>query len=102
MSHSGRHDRTVRLLAAQLEAIATTSERAPGRSRDLEPLVARARAATRHALRLELITSEEAGAIWAEVARRHPGVRWAQESSAAAAEPQGRDSLGYGPDRRRT
>lgn len=73
------HDRTVRMLAALLEAIAVASERAPAHGRDLEPHVQRAAAATRNAVRLELITGSEAGAIWGAVARRHPGVRWAAQ-----------------------
>jgi hypothetical protein len=71
------HDRTVRLLTAQLEAIAAASELLPAgaasyASPKLEQYVQRAAAATRNAVSLELITDEEASDIWAAVMRRHP------------------------------
>lgn len=84
------HERTVRLLTAQLEAIASASERLPSiaashAASSLEPYVQRAAVATRNAVELELLTSEEAGAIWAAVARRHPGARWAKDGPSLAA-----------------
>jgi hypothetical protein len=84
LSDRESHDRTVRLLRGQLEAIAAACERSPSRDRDLEPYVQRARAATRNAVRLELLSSEEAGAIWAAVAVRHPTAVWAQDGPCVA------------------
>ena len=85
ISERQSHDRTVRLLTGQLEVIATAGERSPRRCRDLEPYVQRAAAATRNAVQLELLTSEEAGAIWASVARRHPSALWAKDGPCVAA-----------------
>ena len=76
VSQHPHHDRTVRLLEAQLEALAGASERSlsgPGR---FHRQVLAVEAATRHAVALELLSPEEAGAIWAGVARRHPRVGW--------------------------
>jgi hypothetical protein len=71
-----RHDRTVRLLAARLESLAVASIRSPGGERAYRDHILAAVAATRHAVALELLTVEEAGAIWIEVAQRHPEARW--------------------------
>jgi hypothetical protein len=71
-----RHDRTVRLLTARLEALAAASLRSPAGERALDRHILATRAATRHAVALELLTREEADAIWASVARRHPGAQW--------------------------
>jgi hypothetical protein len=79
MRDHGSRDRTRRLLTAQLETIARASERAAAQRRDLEPHVERAAAATRNAVLLELLTPEEARAIWAGVASRHPGVLRARD-----------------------
>jgi len=70
------HTRTVRLLETRLEALAAASERSPVGSRKFDLAVLHAEAATRHAVQLEILTVEEAGSIWAGVARRHPGVGW--------------------------
>lgn len=75
MTHHSRHDRTARRLTACLETIAQTAERVHADERELEPALARAAAATRNAVELELLTSEEAATIWAQVADRHPTVR---------------------------
>jgi hypothetical protein len=86
MTRRPAHDRTVRLLEAQLEAIASAGERLhEAGARRLERHVRRAAVATRHAVELELISREEAGAIWEGVARRHPGARWAQDGPSLAA-----------------
>jgi hypothetical protein len=71
-----RHDRTVRLLAARLESLAVASIRSPGGERAYRDHILAAVAATRHAVALELLTVEEAGAIWIDVAQRHPEARW--------------------------
>ena len=85
MDAEHRHDRTVRLLEARLEALARVSERALAGSESLEPSVLRAAAATRHAIELELLSLEEAGAIWAQVARRHPHATWCRRGFDIAA-----------------
>jgi hypothetical protein len=71
-----RHDRAVRLLAARLEVVAGLTERSLSGPRSVETHVLGLEAATRHAVDLELVTRDEAGALWAEVAQRHPGVSW--------------------------
>jgi hypothetical protein len=77
MDHHSHHDRTVRLLEWQLEALANVTERLlSGRPNDRQ--VVALEAATRHAVELELLSREEAGGIWNAVAKRHPGVRWCQ------------------------
>jgi hypothetical protein len=73
MSPDARHDHTIRLLAGRLEEIALASERRPARAPELETRVLAALAATRHAVQLGLMSAEEADAIWASVAERHPG-----------------------------
>ena len=75
LSHP-HHDRTVRLLAARLEAAAGVTERSLVGARPLEPHVLALEAATRHAVDLDLLSRDEAEAIWAEVAKRHPAVPW--------------------------
>jgi hypothetical protein len=80
-----RHDRTVRLLETRLEALARVSERPLAASESLEPGVLRAAAATRHAIELELLSLEEAGEIWAQVARRHPRATWCRRGFDLAA-----------------
>lgn len=73
MTRSARHDRTVRLLAGRLETIAQAAERVHGSEREVELSLLRAAAATRNAVELELITADEADAIWRAAAARHPG-----------------------------
>ena len=85
MGDSHRHDRTVRLLESRLEALACACERFPAGQRPLEPHVLAVAAATRHAVHLELISAAEAGAIWAEVARRHPAAGWCRSAYREAA-----------------
>jgi hypothetical protein len=72
------HDRTVRLLERRLEVLADASERSLSGPRPLERQVLGVEAATRHAVELNLLSPDEAGAIWAAVASRHPSVRWCQ------------------------
>ncbi|MDQ3859423.1 MAG: hypothetical protein M3327_13440 [Actinomycetota bacterium] len=70
------HERTARLLAARLEAVAGVTERSLTGARPLAPQVLALEAATRHAVELDVLSRDEADAIWAEVAHRHPGVPW--------------------------
>lgn len=76
MDERSRHDRTIRLLEARLDALAAVSERAPRGERRYDREIVAAAAATRHAVALALISTEEAAAVWASVARRHPNARW--------------------------
>lgn len=85
MTALSRHDRTVRLLEMRLEALALASERRPAAQRRLERQIVATVTATRHAVALELLTVEEAGAIWADVARRHPSARWCADGPELAA-----------------
>jgi hypothetical protein len=80
-----RHERTLRLLEARLEALAVVTERAPGGARRFDRQIDGVFAATRHAVALEIISSDEAGAIWAAVAQRHPGAGWCQTPPRLAA-----------------
>lgn len=85
MQDHPHHDRTIRLLESRLEALAGASERSLCGPRSLDPRVLGVEAATRHAVELELMSREEAGEIWATVARRHPLVRWCQAGPGLAA-----------------
>lgn len=85
MNAFSRHDRTVRLLEARLESLALASERRPAVERLLERQIIATVAATRHAVALELITPDEAGAIWAGVASRHPTAHWCAAGPGLAA-----------------
>ena len=83
MATNPKHDRTVRLLEARLEALAAVSERRPSRGRSYDPHILGVVAATRHAVALDLLSPQEAGEIWAGVARRHPRAQWCREPSFA-------------------
>ncbi len=85
MTTCSRHDRTLRLLATRLEVLALAGERNVKRKPELEPYVLGAAAATRNAVRLELISAEEASRIWADVSARHPEIRWAKDGPSLAA-----------------
>jgi hypothetical protein len=74
MRDLARTGRTARLLEARLETLAIAAERAPRGARTYEAELCAAQAATRHAVTLRLLSSEQADAIWAQVAGRHPGV----------------------------
>lgn len=76
MNSLTRHDRTVRLLEARLEALAAASERTPSGERRYDHHINGVMAATRHAVALELLSKEEADEIWAAVAQRHPRAAW--------------------------
>jgi hypothetical protein len=84
MDERSRHDRTVRLLEARLEALAVASARGPRGARDLDREIVAAAVATRHAVELEILSSAEAGAIWSAVAERHPAAAWCRTSPLAA------------------
>jgi hypothetical protein len=84
MATNPRHDRTVRILEARLEALALVSERALTGSRRFDRQILGAAAATRHAVALRLLSAEEAGEIWAGVARRHPDASWCRDMPAFA------------------
>lgn len=77
-----RHDRTVRLLEARLEALATATERHLCTPRPHEGEVLALETATRHAVALRVVSADEAVAIWAGVAKRHPTVRWCRFKAA--------------------
>jgi hypothetical protein len=82
-----RHDRTVRLLAARLETLAVASIRSPGGERAYRTHILAAVAATRHAVALELLSADEAGAIWIDVAARHPEADWCATAPDFAGSP---------------
>jgi hypothetical protein len=85
MDDRTRHDRTLRLLEARLEALAGASERQPRGELRFEREIAATVAATKHAIDLELISVEEAGAVWARVAGRHPDAGWCRTGPRLAA-----------------
>jgi hypothetical protein len=70
------HERTARLLEARLEALAGVTERSLSGPRPVDRQIIALEAATRHAVELRLLSRDEAGAIWASVAERHPSVGW--------------------------
>lgn len=76
-----RHDRTVRLLEARLEALAAATERHLCAARAHEGEVLALELATRHAIALSVVSADEAMAIWAAVAARHPAVRWCRAAA---------------------
>ena len=73
-----RHDRTIRLLETRLETLAAATERSLSGARLVEPRVLAVEAATKHAVRLAVLTPDEAADLWAAVGRRHPQVSWCQ------------------------
>jgi hypothetical protein len=85
MDERTRRDRTLRLLEARLEALAGISEREPRGEVRLEREIAAAAAATKHAIDLDLISVEEAGAVWGRVAGRHPDAGWCRSGPRLAA-----------------
>jgi hypothetical protein len=85
MDENLRHDRTVRLLAARLDALAVASMRVPGGQRMYRHHILAAVAATRHAIDLDLLSPAEADSIWAEVAKRHPEAGWCRSGPRLAA-----------------
>jgi hypothetical protein len=59
--------------------------RSPGGERMVRHHILAAIAATRHAVDLDLLTTEEADSIWAEVAERHPDAGWCRQGPRLAA-----------------
>jgi hypothetical protein len=84
MDERARHDRTLRLLEARLEALASACERSLRGNRRFETEIAAAAAATRHAVELGLISAREANSVWATVARRHRDAPWSRALPLAA------------------
>jgi hypothetical protein len=76
MDEPARIGRTARLLEARLEALALASEHSLEGERPFDRQILGVEAATRHAVSLELLSPEQADAIWAGVARRHPAAHW--------------------------
>ena len=85
MATNPKHDRTMRLLEARLEALAVVSERAPSGPRPYDRHILGVVAATRHAVALDLLSPQEAGEIWAGVASRHPDASWGRRDAPAFA-----------------
>jgi hypothetical protein len=81
---TGGHERTVRMLEARLEGLACVCERSPARARRLEGQAMALAAATRRAVELDLLSAEEATAVWASVAGRHPAAEWCRAGPLAA------------------
>jgi hypothetical protein len=79
MDELARHDRTLRLLEARLEALADASERASRGERRYECEIDAVVAATRHAIALGLISASEGDSVWAVVASRHPRASWCRK-----------------------
>jgi hypothetical protein len=71
-----RHERTLRMLEARLETLALVSEHSLTGGRSVYGRLLGAAAATKHAVELDLLSAEEAGRVWMEVAIRHPDVHW--------------------------
>jgi hypothetical protein len=80
-----RHDRTARLLETRLEALARVCERSSAPQAGFDEHVLAVVAATRHAIALDLLSAEEAGAIWADVRTRHPAAEWCRLGADLAA-----------------
>lgn len=85
MDCHSRHDRIVRLLEARLEALAQASERPSHPQVSFDVHVLQVVEATRNAIALELLTVDEASAIWAEVRTRHPSAGWCRLDTGLAA-----------------
>jgi hypothetical protein len=82
---SVRHDRTLRLLAAELEAVALADERSMARSCDFESRVLRLAVATRNAVVLGVISADEADRVWGTAIDRHPRIGSARSGAPLAA-----------------
>jgi len=80
-----RHIRTARLLETRLEALARAYERSSSPQARFDDHILCVVAATRNAVALELLSPEEADAIWAEVRLRHPSAGWCRLDADLAA-----------------
>ncbi len=78
------HERTLQMLEARLEGLACVCERSPSAPRYLEVQVTAVAAATRRAVELDLLSADEATAVWAAVAVRHPSAEWCRSGPLAA------------------
>jgi len=78
------HHRTVRLLEARLELLASIGERCPAKERRFDAYVEGVAEATQRAIELEVLTPAEAAAVWAAVASRHPNASWCADHPRAA------------------
>ncbi|HLM34000.1 MAG TPA: hypothetical protein VK285_08005 [Gaiellaceae bacterium] len=76
MEDHSHHSRTARLLETRLEALAQACERSSSPQARFDDQVFCVIGATRNAVALELLSAEEAGAIWADVRTRHPSANW--------------------------
>ena len=84
VDHS-HHSRTAHLLETRLEALAQACERSSSPQACFDEHVFCVVEATRNAIALELLSAEEAGAIWAEVRTRHPLAGWSRLDADLAA-----------------
>lgn len=80
-----RHDRTARLLETRLEGLARVCERSSTPQARFDEQVLGIVVATRHAVALDILSAEEAGAIWADVRTRHPAAEWCRLGTDLAA-----------------
>lgn len=71
------------MLEARLEGLACVGERSPAVNRSFDEHVTAVAAATRRAVDLRLLSAEEAGAVWAAVAQRHPASTWCRDDPLA-------------------
>jgi hypothetical protein len=85
MEDHEHHSRTARLLETRLDALAQACERSSSPQGRFGEQVFRVAGATRNAVALELLSAEEAGAIWAEVRTRHPSADWCRLDADLAA-----------------
>jgi hypothetical protein len=85
MQDHSHHGRTAHLLETRLEALAQASERSSSPQARFDEDVFCVVAATRNAVALDLLSAEEAGAIWAEVRTRHPSAGWTRLDADLAA-----------------
>ena len=76
MTEPRRRERTAKLLAAHLDAVAQAASSMP--YTETERLVERAATATMRALSLELLEPNRAVAIWQEAHERHPSLPYVE------------------------
>lgn len=84
MTMTDGRGRTLHMLEVRLEGLACVCERSPSATRRLESQVTAVAAATRRAVELDLLSADEARAVWAAVAGRHPSAEWCHSSPLAA------------------
>jgi hypothetical protein len=74
MTDEARSERTARVLIGRLEELARAVERSGAPNAAAGRLLEAASVATANAVALDLITSQQAEAIWREASDRHPRV----------------------------